>query len=162
MAKAEDIAHLSMCMRTSYGPLWKNDSAEALQIWANVLSEFGGEQIKRALNMCLDRHMDYPPTLPQFLNLVRAAAAVPPCLPKQDVATVHTILAYGRPLSPDNPYGNTLAVNLPASVAIMRPGETIENYRARIVDGVESAAYPRSPAYNREVTGKLQLDYERD
>lgn len=41
----------------------------ARQIWAFGLRKFDGQAVKGALSQCLERHPEYPPSLPQFVAL---------------------------------------------------------------------------------------------
>lgn len=46
----------------------------ARQIWAHGLREFSLDTVKSALSQCLERHPEFPPSLPQFVQLCRANA----------------------------------------------------------------------------------------
>lgn len=46
----------------------------ARQIWAHGLREFAAGTVKAALAQCLERHPEFPPSLPQFVQLCRANA----------------------------------------------------------------------------------------
>ena len=46
----------------------------ARSIWGHGLSTFDEPTIKTALANCMDRHPEFPPSLPQFVILCRAAA----------------------------------------------------------------------------------------
>lgn len=83
--------------------------AEALRLWGSTLAGVDPAHIPPALAACSLRHKEWPPTLPQFLELVRAAeqAARPPvaALPRPAIdeatkaeihARVRTVLAKGR------------------------------------------------------------------
>lgn len=44
----------------------------ARQIWAHGLRDMDAATVKAALAQCVDRHPEYPPSLPQFMALCRA------------------------------------------------------------------------------------------
>lgn len=44
----------------------------ARQIWAHGLREFDAVIVKSALGQCMERHPEFPPSLPQFVALCRA------------------------------------------------------------------------------------------
>jgi hypothetical protein len=46
---------------------------EVRQVWAESLGRFEGSDIREALDMMLTAHVDYPPTLPQFMGLCNDA-----------------------------------------------------------------------------------------
>lgn len=73
-------------MHGFYGALWLSkfatgqtgaDGADAgvvgaKAIWAHGLREFDGATVRAALRQCLDAHAEFPPSLPQFVQLCRA------------------------------------------------------------------------------------------
>ncbi len=75
-------------MHGLYGQLWLSkfatgqagaDGADAgvvsaKAIWAHGLRDFDSGVVKLALRQCLERHPDFPPSLPQFVALCRANA----------------------------------------------------------------------------------------
>lgn len=46
--------------------------ANARRVWAHGLRDFNDETIKTALRACQQRHLEYPPSLPQFIGLCAA------------------------------------------------------------------------------------------
>lgn len=48
--------------------------ASARGIWAHGLRQFPADTVKAALSRTMDAHPEYPPTLPQFVALCKAAA----------------------------------------------------------------------------------------
>lgn len=70
MLMTNDIGVLFASMRTVYGAQWKH-GAEAVEVWWNALKEYDSEAIRKATTKVLDMYVDYPPTLPQFLQIVR-------------------------------------------------------------------------------------------
>ena len=141
MAKSEDIAFLSMSMRTCYGTQWKHDTSEAMQVWANALAQYNRKQIDKALAKCVDHYIDFAPTLPQFLQVIRESVPLLQGSAEADKAVAASVLAYGTPQGSRNPGGNLFRINLPESIAKQRQGETIEDYRQRISDAVTVAFY---------------------
>ena len=75
-------------MHGFYGQLWLSKFAtgqagadgsdtgvvSAKAIWAHGLRDFDSGVVKLALRQCLERHPDFPPSLPQFVALCRANA----------------------------------------------------------------------------------------
>jgi hypothetical protein len=54
--------------------MWGSVDADVLtDSWAEGLAGFGGGHLKSALDACLVAFEDYPPTLPQFRGLCKAA-----------------------------------------------------------------------------------------
>jgi hypothetical protein len=69
MLVTDDIGKLFGAMRTAYGNQWKHGS-DAIGIWRNALNRFDPSDLEVALVRCMDRFVDYPPTLPQFIKLL--------------------------------------------------------------------------------------------
>lgn len=75
-------------MHGFYGQLWLSkfatrqtgpDGADAgvmgaKAIWAHGLKDFNAETVRAALRQCMERHPEFPPSLPQFLSMCRANA----------------------------------------------------------------------------------------
>jgi len=142
MAKPEDIASLTVSMRIAYGVLWKNDSLESLKVWSNALAPFDQTQIAVAMHKCLSTFIDYPPTLPQYLELIRESVPLLPGSPEASKAMADEVLAYTKPQGPRNPNGNPSNITLPDSISKLRQGESIDEYRSRISEAVTLARYP--------------------
>lgn len=67
--------------------------ASARAIWAHGLREFDLSTVKTALARVMDAHPEFPPTLPQFVQLCKACAprpvyreALPPAKPNPEIA----------------------------------------------------------------------------
>ena len=76
-----DIGGLFESMRTAYGPQWKHRQ-EAMQVWLKVLKNHDPEAIRNAMTAVLKTHLDYPPTLSQFLQIVEGPKErITTCLP---------------------------------------------------------------------------------
>ncbi len=67
--------------------------ASARAIWAHGLRTFDVEVVKTALSRVMDAHPEFPPTLPQFVQLCKACApresfrfALPPVKPNPEIA----------------------------------------------------------------------------
>ena len=133
-------------MRMTYGALWKNDSTEALQVWANALARYNCQQVAVAMQKCLTSYIDFPPTLPQFLEIIREPVRLLPGSVEAHKAEEDKIFAYTKPLGPHNPEGNPSCITLHGSVAVRRQGEAINEYRLRISNAVTIAKYPASIA----------------
>lgn len=54
------------------GPEGDRGVLGARQIWAYGLREFDAGTVKAALAQCMERHPEFPPSLPQFVALCRA------------------------------------------------------------------------------------------
>lgn len=54
------------------GPEGDRGVLGARQIWAYGLREFDAQTVKAALGQCMERHPEFPPSLPQFVALCRA------------------------------------------------------------------------------------------
>lgn len=63
-------------MRTAYGRKW-NHGDKALKVWRNALTNYDLERLSWAVNAALAHHVNDPPTLPQFLALLRAGQQQP-------------------------------------------------------------------------------------
>lgn len=55
------------------GPEGDRGVLGARQIWAYGLREFDAATVKAALAQCMERHPEFPPSLPQFVALCRAS-----------------------------------------------------------------------------------------
>jgi len=68
MLMTNDIGVLFASMRTVYGAQWKHGQ-EAMQVWLSALKHLEPEALRKAMNDALKIHIDFPPTLPQFLQI---------------------------------------------------------------------------------------------
>jgi hypothetical protein len=141
MANAEDIGNLSMSMRVCYGPQWKHDTPEALQVWANALAHYNREQIDKAMAGCLDYYIDFAPTLPQFLRMIRESVSLLPGSAEANRVAADAVYAYAKPQSNHNPKGNPHGISLPESIAKQRHGESVESYNRRTACAVTRALH---------------------
>lgn len=71
-------------MRVAYGGQWKHGETAA-KVWRNALSRFPVERIERAVSESMGRYVSHPPTLPQFLELVKPPQRANTYLPTPDV-----------------------------------------------------------------------------
>ena len=142
MASSENIGHLTMSMRTCYGSLWKHDTQEAMQVWANALARYDGQQINEALATCMGYFKDFPPTLPQFLEVIRESVPLLTGSAEADAAMADKVFAYSKPQGQRNPSGNPFGITLPDSISRRRQGESIDEYRRRISAAVTIEKYP--------------------
>lgn len=67
-------------MRTAYGGQWKHGDAAA-KVWRNALSRYPRDRIEGAVSQSMERYIHHPPTLPQFLELVRPDQRINTYLP---------------------------------------------------------------------------------
>ena len=82
MLMTNDIGNLFQAMRTAYGAQWKHGQ-DAMPVWLNALKHLEPVALANAMNDVLKAHVDYPPSLPQFLQIVegpqeRATTYLPP------------------------------------------------------------------------------------
>ena len=70
MLVTDDVVDLFAAMRTAYGGQWKHGQ-EAVQVWRRALARFPVERIQEAATEAMSRYVNHPPTLPQFLELLR-------------------------------------------------------------------------------------------
>ena len=131
-----------MSMRTCYGAQWKHDTTDAMQVWANALARYNRQQIANALAKCIVHYVDYAPTLPQFLEVIRESVPLLPGTPEANKAKTDEVYAYTKPQGPRNPAGNPFGIILPDSISRQRQGESIDEYRQRISHKVTLARYP--------------------
>lgn len=87
------IDRLFVMMHVTYGHLWSSlfASDQVLQtakgLWAMQLHPWSEEQVERVMDRCRRVYVERPPTLPQFLNLLRTdrmhdeykSLPAPPC-----------------------------------------------------------------------------------
>ncbi len=69
MLQTDDVGNLFACLQAAYGHTWAH-KADAVPVWQAALKNFSAEQILAAANKAVEKHKDYPPTLPQFLEIV--------------------------------------------------------------------------------------------
>ena len=70
MLATDDVAEMFAAMRTAYGPQWKHGAA-AMPVWRNAMADFSAPDIMIAANRAMSVHVKHPPTLPEFLLLLR-------------------------------------------------------------------------------------------
>jgi len=71
---SEWIARLFSRFQAIYGnrvgTMWgEADPSEVRQVWADALGRFSADDLRSALDAVMPAYPDYPPTLPQFVNL---------------------------------------------------------------------------------------------
>lgn len=69
MLTTNDVGELFQAMRTAYGQQWKH-GGDALEVWRRALGRFTPRQVLQAATDVLSVHVDFPPTLPQFLAVL--------------------------------------------------------------------------------------------
>lgn len=141
MLTRADMTGLFQAMRTAYGNQWKH-GPEALEVWGASLKGFERSAISGALKKTMQLHMDYPPTLPQFVQLVRESMPALPGPEKTERSTIEKTLAYGKPQSKSNPAGNPYGITLPDFVMERRVDEGGAAFERRIATAVTRAKYP--------------------
>ena len=142
MITTRDTANLFQSMRTAYGNLWKH-GPEAMNVWTDALKRYDFDDVRKAANAVLGHYVDFPPSLPQFLNMVRESTPLLPSPERDDWALVGRVQAYCRPESKTNPKGNPHNITLPDSIARRATGELSEHFEKRIGDEVTFAFYPQ-------------------
>ena len=142
MLTTHDVANLFQSMRTAYGNQWKH-GPEAMSVWTDALKRHKSIDVRKAAVTVLGYYVDFPPSLPQFMHVVREST---PCLPSpnhDDWALVARVNTYCRSESKINQKGNPHNVTLPESIARRATGESSETYEKRIGDEVTFALYPQ-------------------
>ena len=94
MLTTHDIGTLFASMRAIYGHQWAHPS-EAIPIWWSALKHFAEAELKQAVVASIERHPNFPPTLPQFLQILKpppAQRCANTYLPSP-VTCTHTVLA---------------------------------------------------------------------
>ena len=113
-----------------------------MQVSANALARFNLQQITTALAKCMHHYVDFAPTLPQFLEVIREDVRSLPGSPEANKAKADEVFAYTKPQGPRNPNGNPFNITLPDSISKLRQGESIDEYSQRISDAMTFARYP--------------------
>ena len=142
MLTTHDVANLFQSMRTAYGNQWKH-GPEAMSVWVDALKRHNPNDVRKAANAVLGHYVDFPPSLPQFMHIVRESTPLLPSPNHDDWALADRVHAYCRLESKTNPKGNPHSVTLPESIARRAPGESSEHYEKRIRDAVTIALYPQ-------------------
>ena len=70
MLLTNDIGNLFACLQAAYGHTWAH-KADAVPVWQTALAGFSADQVMTAANKAVKRYKDFPPTLPQFVEIVR-------------------------------------------------------------------------------------------
>ncbi len=142
MLMTNDIGNLFQSMHTAYGSLWKHGQ-EAMPVWLSALKSHSPQDVQKAANAVLKYHVEYPPNLPQFLEIVRESTPRLSGPEQQSLVEVESIYAYTKPESNRNRNGNPHQISLPESIAQKKIVESVEDYRRRISDAMTFAKYPK-------------------
>lgn len=138
MLATEDVEDLFTSMRTAYGGQWKHAQG-AVRVWRNALSRFTPEDLRRASNTALHEYVNHPPTLPQFLKLVKPPERANTYLPAPT-------------MTPAQVAGNkVLAV-------VLRNAGGVDNYTLKNLVGLKNALVEDC---GEQVTEKLIDDLEQ-
>ncbi len=70
MLQTDDVGNLFACLQAAYGHTWAH-KADAVPVWQAALKDFSAEQVVTAANVVVERYKDFPPTLPQFVEIVQ-------------------------------------------------------------------------------------------
>lgn len=70
MLQTDDVGNLFACLQAAYGHTWAH-KADAVPVWQAALKDFSAEQVMTAANVVVERYKDFPPTLPQFVEIVQ-------------------------------------------------------------------------------------------
>jgi len=70
MLQTDDVGNLFACLQAAYGHTWAH-KADAVPVWQAALKNFSAEQVMTAANVVVERYKDFPPTLPQFVEIVQ-------------------------------------------------------------------------------------------
>ncbi len=81
MLQTDDVGNLFACLQAAYGHTWAH-RADAVPIWQAALKDFSAQQVMSAANKAIEKYKDFPPTLPQFVEIVQGRKErVTTCLP---------------------------------------------------------------------------------
>lgn len=69
--QTNDVGMLFDAFGKAYGHQWKQDK-DALPMWQKQMKDFQPHEVAHAIDKAIKLHSDYPPTLGQFLNVLRA------------------------------------------------------------------------------------------
>lgn len=142
MLVTNDIGALFQSMRTAYGPQWKY-GADAIPVWLAALKHFSQADVRKAANEAITHFVDYPPSLPQFLDVIRDTTPKLTGPDQENAHLVDRVYAYTKPEGKRNPNGNPHRITLPESVAAKKMGESPEQYEKRVSEAVTFAMYPK-------------------
>jgi len=71
MLQTNDIGVLFATLQASYGHQWAH-GADAIPVWQAKLAGFTPQQIMAAANEAIEKHSDFPPSVGQFLDILKA------------------------------------------------------------------------------------------
>ena len=141
MLTTHDIGNLFQSMRTAYGGLWKHGN-DAMGVWREALKGFTPRQLQLATNDAVKHHVDFPPNLPQFVQIISESVPQLPGPAQENLVLTERVHAYTKAETKTNPGGNPHKINLPESIADRQMGESAVRYEKRISDEITFALYP--------------------
>ena len=71
MLQTDDIGVLFATLFAAYGNAWPH-KADAIPVWQAKLNGYTKQQIMAAANRAIDEYQDFPPSIGQFLAVLRA------------------------------------------------------------------------------------------
>jgi len=74
--QTNDIGQLFATLQAAYGHQWAH-KADAIPVWRAKLNNFSPRQIMAAASEAIERHPDFPPSVGQFLEVLRAGQPRP-------------------------------------------------------------------------------------
>jgi len=74
--QTNDIGVLFAALQAAYGYKWAH-KADAIPIWQEKLHGFTAQQVMAAANRAIDIHKDYPPSVGQLLDILKASKPRP-------------------------------------------------------------------------------------
>jgi len=118
--------------------------ANARRVWSHRLRSFDAETVARALEVCQDRHPEFPPTLPQFVALCNAVA------PRE----VYRAVGYEMPAEKRSAYAASARAAIAAQTARRagapaRPVGGLDGLKQAIADAVGTAGGDEAAALVR-------------
>jgi hypothetical protein len=122
--------------------------ANARRVWSHGLRSFDAKTVAHALEVCKDRHPEFPPTLPQFVALCNAVR------PRE----VYRAVGYDMPAEKRSAYAARARAEMAALAArrtgaeqVGRPAVGLDALKQAIADAVRTAG-------GDEVAALVRLD----
>tara|TARA_Y100001968_G_scaffold311034_2_gene332597 strand:- start:390 stop:716 length:327 start_codon:yes stop_codon:yes gene_type:complete len=69
--QTNDVGRLFATLQAAYGHSWAH-KADAIPVWQEKLKGHSFDQIMRAANKAIDRHPNFPPSVGQLLEILKA------------------------------------------------------------------------------------------
>ena len=76
MLLTNDMGILFATMQAAYGHQWAH-KADAIPVWQAKLNGYTAKQVMEAASIAIERHSDFPPSVGQFLDVLKAQKKPP-------------------------------------------------------------------------------------